>query len=107
MRHTLSESYLFAASKEELIRVDAISDGASNDGHPVEDNRRLIWVLEKKLMQDVEDYRKDDKGGETGSHDCTKRGSREKTSKGTSECSYDTHDDSDVDAQKSCIRESQ
>jgi hypothetical protein len=41
-----SKTYLLPASKKELVGINAISDSAADNGEPVEDNRRLIRVLE-------------------------------------------------------------
>jgi hypothetical protein len=41
-----SKTYLLPASKKELVRINAISDSTADNGEPVEDNRRLIGVLE-------------------------------------------------------------
>lgn len=50
---------------KETIWVHAISDSVADDWKPVEDERRLIWVLEEQLAQDVENNGESDEGGET------------------------------------------
>lgn len=42
---------------EEVVGVDAVGDGAANEGDPVEDKRRLVLVHEQHLRQDVEEDR--------------------------------------------------
>lgn len=46
---------LLPTAEEEFIRVNAIADGAANEGDPVKDDWRLILVLEKHLRQDVDE----------------------------------------------------
>lgn len=46
--------YLLATGKEELVGVNAVRDGAANEGHPVEDYGRLCGVLKKQLPQYVD-----------------------------------------------------
>lgn len=55
---------LRAVLHEESRRVHAVSDGAANDGEQVEDNGRLIWVLEEKLLGDIDDDRERDEDSE-------------------------------------------
>ncbi len=64
--HTNEREYLLAAFEEEDIRVDAVRDGAAEEWHPVEDQRRLVRVLEEQLAEDVDDDGEDDKGHEAG-----------------------------------------
>ena len=64
-----SPTHLLLSGKEERIRVHAICDGIANHGQPVEDQRRLIGVLEQQLLQDIENDGKQDKGGEAGGGD--------------------------------------
>jgi hypothetical protein len=63
MRHV---AYLLLLGEEELVRVHAIGDCATNHREQVEDDRRLIGVLEQQLLQNVEDNREDEEGRETG-----------------------------------------
>ena len=51
---------------EEPGGVDAVGDGAPDDGEPVEDNRRLVGVLEQQLLGDVD---KDGHRERDGEHD--------------------------------------
>lgn len=44
---TRHATYLLLLGEEEFVRVDAICDCAANHREPVEDNRRLIRVLEQ------------------------------------------------------------
>jgi len=41
-----SVNYLFSTTKEELVRVNAISDSASKERHPVKHDWRLIGTFE-------------------------------------------------------------
>lgn len=45
--------YLFASTEEEFVRVDTITDGAANEGEPVEDDWGLVGVLEEQLAQHI------------------------------------------------------
>lgn len=56
--------YLFAVLSEESRRVHAICDGAADEGEPVENQRRLIGVLEKNLGSDVEEDRQHNEASE-------------------------------------------
>lgn len=56
---------LFPALKEERIWVNAIRDRAANNRKPVEDDWRLVRVLEEELFQDVQNNDQDEEGGET------------------------------------------
>ena len=58
---------LLVVGEEEGIRIHAIPDGVADNRHPVEDERRLIGVLEQELLEDIEDNGQEDKGGEAGS----------------------------------------
>lgn len=60
---------LLLVGEEEGIRIHSIGDGAADDGQPVEDDRWLIGVLEQQLLEDIEDNREEDKGGEAGGDD--------------------------------------
>lgn len=55
-------THLCAAAEEELVRVDAIADGAANKGEPVKDHRRLMGVLEQQLAQDIDHNGEGDEG---------------------------------------------
>lgn len=55
-------AYLFTVDLEEGRGVHAICDGAADEGEPVEDQRRLVGVLEEGLGQDIEDDGEDDDG---------------------------------------------
>lgn len=57
---------------KEAVRVHAISDGIANNWQPVEDERRLIWVLEEQLAQDVKDDGESDEGGKCSEADGSK-----------------------------------
>jgi hypothetical protein len=59
-------THLLLVGEEELVRVDAISDGAADDGKQVEDDRWLVGVLEQQLLQNVENNGEQNKGGEAG-----------------------------------------
>ena len=54
---------LLTAGEEELVRIYAVRDGAADEGHQVEHDRRFIRVAEEQLLCDVE---KDDGGDEGG-----------------------------------------
>lgn len=61
--------HLCLVLKEELVRVHAIGDSASDDREPVEHHRRLPWVFEKELLEYIENYREDNEGDEAGRND--------------------------------------
>jgi hypothetical protein len=63
---TVKATHLLLAGKEELVGVDAVGDGAADDGDPVEDERRLIGVLEQQLVEDVEDDGEQEEGAKAG-----------------------------------------
>ena len=56
-------SHLFLVGEEELVRVHAIGDCATEHGEPVEDDRRLALVLEQQLLQNIHHDRDQEKGG--------------------------------------------
>ena len=58
--------YLFLVRKEEFERIHTIRNGTPYHRKPVENERRLIWILEKKLGKDIEDHSEDKKGGKSG-----------------------------------------
>lgn len=47
-------AHLFAGIEEELVRVDTVTDGAANEGEPVEDDWGLVGVLEEQLAQHID-----------------------------------------------------
>ena len=60
--------YLLSTTEEELVRINSVRNGTSKERHPVENDRRLIGVLEYKLIEDIEYDRKRkqrDKAGKT------------------------------------------
>jgi hypothetical protein len=65
--------YLLAAGKEEFIWVNAVGDSAANEGHPVEDYRRLCRVLEKKLPQYIDHDGKKYEGCDAGCDEARSR----------------------------------
>ena len=67
VRHATTN--LFATPKEKLVRINAVSDGAPDERHPVENNGRFLWVAEKQLVEDVEDDCEDEEGEERGGGD--------------------------------------
>lgn len=54
---------LLAVLLEEAWGVHAIGDSAADHGQPMEDEGRLIGVLEHQLIQDIENNRENDDGG--------------------------------------------
>lgn len=63
---TARATHLLLVGEEELVRVDAVGDGAADDGDPVEHERRLVGVLEQQLLEDVEDDSEQEEGAEAG-----------------------------------------
>jgi hypothetical protein len=59
-------THLLLVGEEELVRVDAVRNGATNDGEQVEDDWRLIGVLEQQLGQNIEYDGEGEKGGKAG-----------------------------------------
>ena len=47
---------LVPAIEEELVGVNAVGDGATNERHPMEDQRRLCWISEEQLLKDVQQH---------------------------------------------------
>lgn len=56
-----SWSHLLPAVEEEVVGINAIGDGTADKGYPMEDQRRLVLVLQQNLRQDIEE---DGGGGE-------------------------------------------
>lgn len=66
-RRLLSQQYecediaiLLATSEEELERVYAVRDGAANEGHPVEDERRFVRIPIGELSENIYEDREGD-----------------------------------------------
>jgi hypothetical protein len=54
-------AYLFTTGEEELIRIHAIRNSASNEGKPVKHNWRFIAIVEEQLVEHIQnDGNKDD-----------------------------------------------
>lgn len=47
---------LLPTAEEELVRINAVCDGASDERHPVKDDWRFILVLEDYLREDIYHY---------------------------------------------------
>ena len=47
---------LVPAIEEELVGINAVRDGATNERHPMEDQRRLCRVSEEQLLEDVQQH---------------------------------------------------
>lgn len=60
----MEKTDLVAIFNEESGRVHAIGDGAANDGEQVEDDGRLIGVLEEQLLGDIDDDGQEKEAGE-------------------------------------------
>ena len=63
------QTYLFTALKEEDIWVNPIGDGTPNEWDPMEDQRRLVWILVEQLEQNVDDDGKDEERGKSCHND--------------------------------------
>lgn len=46
--------YLFLTTKEEVIGMNAVGDGTSNEGHPMKYHGGLIGVFQQQLAEDIE-----------------------------------------------------
>jgi hypothetical protein len=95
---TLRSTNLRSAIKEEFIRVKAISNTAADNWEPVKDHRRLVGVLEKKLLQDVYYDNKDHEDGQGGGNsncDCMIHGKL--GLQGPNNSLEDAHDDGEVE----------
>ena len=55
-------THLGTAIVEEFIGVNAVTDSATEEWEPVEDDRRFMRVLEQELTQDIDHYRQDSEG---------------------------------------------
>lgn len=71
------ETHLVAVLLEEPGGVHAISDGAADEGEPVEDHWGLIGVLEEDLAEHVEDHGQEDHPSEHDGHLHTEAESQE------------------------------
>lgn len=85
-------NYLFSTTKEELVRVNAISDSAPKEGYPVKDQRRLIGIFEEQLVEDVEDNGKHHNGECSSSNDNSGRPIRQKVAQWLGEGREEPHD---------------
>lgn len=54
--------------------MDAVRDGAANEGDVVEDDGRLVGVLEEDLAEDVDEDGEGDEGGESDGDELPGRG---------------------------------
>lgn len=59
------ETHLLLVREEELVGVDTIRNGTTDNREPVEDDWRLGGVLEQQLVQDIENNGDKEKGGES------------------------------------------
>src|SRR5690349_3773386 len=59
-------TYLLLLGKEELVRVHAICDSAADNREQVKNDRWLIGVLEKQLLENIEGNREYKEGCEAG-----------------------------------------
>jgi hypothetical protein len=64
-KNSVEIANLCAAVEKESVRVDTVSDRTPDDGKPMEDNRRLVGVLEKQLVENIENDGENDEGCET------------------------------------------
>lgn len=71
------EQYLFPTPKEELVWVNAVRDGVTDEWNPVEDYRWLIRVSKEQLLEHIEQDSEDNEGRETQSNRNTGRALRE------------------------------
>ena len=46
--------YLLSTTEKELVRINSVGNGTSEERHPVENDRRLIRILEYELVENVE-----------------------------------------------------
>ena len=53
---------------EERRRIHAICNGTPDNGEPVKDEGRLIWILEQDLVQDIENDAESNKAEDSNSH---------------------------------------
>lgn len=56
------DAYLRTSVEEEPVGVDAIANGAANEGEPVENDWGLVGALEQQLAQDIDDDGQGDEG---------------------------------------------
>jgi len=64
-----AHTHLLLVREEELVGVNTIRNGAADDGEQVENDWRLVGVLEQYLLQDVENNGDKEKGGESEADD--------------------------------------
>lgn len=61
---------LFATAEEEVVGVDAVRDGAADDGHPVEyDGRIAGFLADEQLRGDVDEDGQGQEDGQSGEAD--------------------------------------
>lgn len=56
--------------------MNAVSDGASKEGHPMEYHGGLIGVLQQQLTKDIEHNSKHKKWEEPSDNNCSQRATR-------------------------------
>lgn len=83
---------LALAVKEKVIRINAVGNGATNVWHPVKHQRRLIWVLEKELAEDINYNGEDNKRDERSPNNCANEWVRKLTVQRFNDGSEETHD---------------
>lgn len=60
---------LALAVEEKDVRINAVCNGAAKVWYPVEHQRRLIWVLENELAEDIDDNGEHNEGDEDSAND--------------------------------------
>ena len=45
--------YLLSTTEKELVGINPVGNGTSKERHPVENDRRLIGILEYELVENV------------------------------------------------------
>ena len=66
------KSYLFSTIEEELVGVNAIGNCTSNQGDPMENKGRLLWVLDQELSKYVDNDSECEESGK-GESCCSKQ----------------------------------
>lgn len=93
-------AYLGFAFEKEAVGIDAVRDGVSDDWEPMENDRRLIRVLEKELAEHIEnhtDRHERDQGRESDNPGWGRRGA---LGQRASNCGDETHGAADRKAQQ-------
>ena len=47
-------NYLLPRTEEKFVWIDSIADGAANEGYPVENDWRFVWLFDEKMLKHID-----------------------------------------------------